>query len=492
MLDYSKFNAIVQIIGDNYKIKFQHTKTGQVEKTETFASYQECQEFLEKVSVNEVIEMSPTSENPPVEELPNNEDLSAGLDGPPLPEDPNDPDQLSQFSEDAKGRELYCEDGLPLTSHDPEALTAEEDQSEGDIPPDPSMPNYPQNSQVTTHDAADTEIGPDNVNFVDPKTTSRQKANIDLRGMRPEERKAVLQNASNLGGVLNSQLREANPRFKKLPGDQIWSGLNNQWMVFTRDRPGNVNTGYQAQGHTQAGAIDMVVGRMSPHPREFDKKGNPVKVGPIFVSEMYADEGLEVVDAARIYMSQKTDIDINFGLAAGNMGQKSTQSAIGLKADAVRVMSRGGGIKMVTHSPRLMNSQGAKNNTESAGVEIIAGNDDTNLQPMVLGDNLADLLTKMLEMISQINGTLSSITDDMIDMNSVLSNHVHYAGTGAPTTPSPETQIMCIKKLVKLTSVDKYSQFVHNWNNSSLENTYLGTSNKKSKKSILSKSNRVN
>lgn len=490
-LDYGKYKAVILVENERYSVLFINDTNGTLESQEVYDTLLEAETSLVGKNLKEIIRLSPTGDNPAFERNEGNPNFSTPLSAPDFP-DVNDPVSLSSFVDECKERNLYVEGASSPspTSHTPDPLNVIEtqgDSSASDLPPSPEFPDY--KSQIDPpFDSPNIPSG----GIQDPKTTKSQKVNIDLRGMKPENRDAVLNNAAGLGGVLGSALGEANPKFKELAADQVWSGQNNQWIVFTRDRPGNINTGFQALGHTQAGAIDMVVGRMSPHPREFDSRGNPIKCSPIFLSETYRDENLEVVDAARIYMSQKTNIDINFGLANGYMGNKTTQSAIGIKADALRFISRGGGIKMVTNTPREMNSQGAKNNTEIPGVEIIAGNDDTHLQPMVLGDNLRELLSLICQMISQINGTVSSITTDMEKLNAVLSNHNHFGGDGVPTTPDPRLQIQCMANLVKLASIDKYSQFVHNWNNSQLQNTYLGTSNKKSTKSILSKSNRVN
>ena len=41
------------------------------------------------------------------------------------------------------------------------------------------------------------------------------------------------------------------------------------------------------------------------------------------------------------------------------------------------------------------------------GIDLIAGNDDSDLQPMVKGDDLAELLDNMLELIVDLHGTAS-------------------------------------------------------------------------------------
>jgi hypothetical protein len=488
-LDFTKYNAVITIENERYSVMLIDFTSGNLESRESFETLKEARDYVGKINVNDVIEITPTDQDPAFEETSSDSNFSTPSGKPPLPDVTDEQSQLD-FLASCKQQNLFVEDGVDVTPHSPDPLSVEETQGDSpatDLPSPKGLPDYKSRIEPPQDNPSLPSGG-----IQDPKTTQSQKANVDLQGMKPENRNAVLNNPSGLGGVLGSQLSEASPRFKEIAGDKVWSGQNNQWLVFTRDRPGNINTGFQALGHTQAGAIDMVVGRMSPHPREIDSKGRPIKCSPIFLSEKYRDEDLEIVDAARIYMSQKTNIDINFGLAKGYMGNKTTQSAIGIKADAVRIISRGGGIKMVTNTPREMNSQGAKSNTESPGVEIIAGNDDTNLQPMVLGDNLRELLNLMCQMISEINGTVSSITTDMEKLNSVLSNHNHFGGDGIPTTPDPRLQVQCMANLIKLASIDKYSQFVHNWNNSQLQNTYLGASSKKSTKSILSKSNRVN
>lgn len=480
-LDYTKFNAFIEEKDGKFVVRLADKDNGRGEAPQTFDTKLDAQNYLDKKNLNQIFDTTKNQQNN------NTTNPATPSDIPSFP-DTNDTQSKLNFVEECRERDLYVEDGQPITEFEPEPLDVEETQGDSvatDLKSPKEAPDY--KPERGTRQVA----GPSSP-VVSPKTNDSQKANIDDNGMRRTSKSALNIDPQNLGGVLGTQLREANPKFKKLEGDQVWSGLNNQWIIFTRDRPGNINTGYQALGHTQAGAMDLVVGRMSPHPREVDSLENPLQCGPIFISETDRETGREVVDAARIYMSQKTDIDINFGLAKGYMGNKNTQSGIGIKADAVRIISRSGGIKMVTHTPRETNSQGAKNNTESPGVEIIAGNDDENLQPMVLGENLRELLILMLNMIGEINGTLSSITTDLQNLNGALSNHNHFGGDGVPTTPSLELQIQCIANLVKLTSVDTYSEFCHNWNNFGMQNTYLGTSNKKSQKSILSKSNRVN
>ena len=57
-------------------------------------------------------------------------------------------------------------------------------------------------------------------------------------------------------------------------------------------------------------------------------------------------------DAARIYISQRADIDDYFDICDGFVGRSYSDSAIAMKADSIRVLARKG-IKLVTQkNPR--------------------------------------------------------------------------------------------------------------------------------------------
>ena len=110
---------------------------------------------------------------------------------------------------------------------------------------------------------------------------------------------------------------------------------------------------------TDAARIDLVVGRLSP--------SQPV-------DGSYVDNSFQA-DAARIYISQLTDIDANFGVDPGKTGYMKARSGIGIKADGVRVIGREG-IKLVTGR---MQGSNEKNSVDgkilpAPMIELIAGN----------------------------------------------------------------------------------------------------------------------
>ena len=85
--------------------------------------------------------------------------------------------------------------------------------------------------------------------------------------------------------------QEPIPKYIRAGGEWV-QNKGNSWIVLGRDRPGSRSSGYGGQGHTQASSIDLCVGRGSPVPSSSDN------LDPNFGA-----------DAARIYISQKANID---------------------------------------------------------------------------------------------------------------------------------------------------------------------------------------
>ena len=308
-----------------------------------------------------------------------------------------------------------------------------------------------------------------------PQTTA-EVVPIDARpdqNRKPDlespERKEDSQQAQN-SGLLDRLKIESVPKYKACQGDIVRGGKNNQWIVFGRDRPGGYTSGYgPGEGDSQAAAIDIVVGRMAPHPRMTHRDGESFEVGPIFNYDNH--EGRKVCDAGRIYMSQKTDMDHNFKLAAGRIGKPKARSGICLKSDGIRIIARDSGIKLVTHSPGMMNSQGGTSAKSASGIDLIAGNDDTNLQPMILGDNLYACLQDYAIAIDQVVGTLASLIENVAQLDVALSTHIHPQSypAGVPNIPSPNLAAVTAASLAKLVSLDTFSTYAEKWKLETIE-----------------------
>ena len=247
---------------------------------------------------------------------------------------------------------------------------------------------------------------------------------IDLKGFTKAQRLALEASSTTndvaSSGVNSQNLVEPVPQFDRADsdsGDTI-KGKNNAWIVLGRDRPAGLESGYGGKGQTQCGAIDVVVGRMSA------TRSGPQsdrRVAPNFFT-----------DAARIYVSQKTDIDSNFALVGDS--QVEARSGIGIKADAVRVIGREG-VKIVTGKGKNLEGvgQGGERNSQGgeiesiAGIELIAGNDveSETLEPFVKAYALADTLQEMADFINSLANIVNEMAKNQSQLNQTLATHTH-------------------------------------------------------------------
>jgi hypothetical protein len=260
-------------------------------------------------------------------------------------------------------------------------------------------------------------------------------------------------------GIAGDKLLEPIPEFISLKNEKVIKGENNSWIVLGRDRPGSRISGYGGKGMTQAGSIDIVVGRMSPKPMATSPaNGKPILVDPMFKD--YADALVgPTMDAARILISQKTDVDENFGLVAGHIGSpmegQNPRSAVAIKADGVRVIAREG-IKLVTGVGKYNSIGGFIGST--VGVDIIAGNDDKDLQPMVKGKSLVEGLEEMSRLVDDLSGIVDAFLMSQMEINMALMTHFHPSPFfAAPTLHSPILQAVTTKALMDQVSRVKVS-----------------------------------
>jgi hypothetical protein len=246
--------------------------------------------------------------------------------------------------------------------------------------------------------------------------------------------------------LLHTEVQAPIVNFNPAP-NQLEINTANAAIVLGSDRPAGLSTGYGSLGAQGANTIDIVVGRMAAA-----NDGAGPTDGAIVEPSFGAD-------AARIYISQMTDVDTNFGLAAGHIGTVDGHSAIGIKADGVRVIGREG-VKIVTGKSSAFRGFGNQGESNSAGgrlppappIELIAGNntDDTTvrsadgteetikgLQPISMGMNTRDALVELGALVEEIIGTLFNMALLQTTFNSVLGVtpipwHASAAGTLSP------------------------------------------------------------
>ncbi len=203
----------------------------------------------------------------------------------------------------------------------------------------------------------------------------------------------------------------------------IKNDFSNSYITLGKDRPSVKGSGYGGSGDVKCSSIDLVVGRISQVKNETTEDGDV----------LYADNN-NTLDSARIYISQKTDVDENFKLVDGSIGNSKAKSAIALKADGVRIIAREG-IKLVTKTD-FANSGGAEV-LENNGIELIALNDDKTLQPMLLGENTVECLTELIFEINKFKNRVEYFIQEQQKYNDEIMNHTHISPfDGKFTLPS--------------------------------------------------------
>ncbi|MED5473353.1 MAG: hypothetical protein VX824_05550 [Pseudomonadota bacterium] len=282
-----------------------------------------------------------------------------------------------------------------------------------------------------------------------------------------------------LDGELNRSLWEPTPAFYFRDSDEYIKGSNNTLIWLGRDRAAphatevpevfvsnNLKKSDQSGYSNQmgAGAIDIVVGRGAPFPLKQIQKGSPLVVGPLFNTirpaalQGYPLDGGHhpgmAMDAARIYISQMTDIDENFKIRKPltykhaededlfekvdmESAGRTPTSGIMIKADKVRMHARQN-IKLVTKGPdEEVNSQGNNIAKSMPGIHLIANNgfhnngvDEAPQQPIVLGANLEAALHSLLSLVEESVRITSNFLEIQDRFNMKVANHFHFSPPG--------------------------------------------------------------
>ena len=212
------------------------------------------------------------------------------------------------------------------------------------------------------------------------------------------------------------------------PGQKMINKRNAS-IVFGKDRPSRLESGYGGKGAPAADAIDIVVGRLSA---ARDGKGplNGTIVNPHFGQ-----------DAARIYISQLTDIDNNFALVEKEGDRSTARAAIGIKADAVRIIGREG-VNIVTGQGEWegwqeTNSRGGTIRRPAPPIKLIAGNrigpktlkggiylqnEKVNtLQPIPKGENLVLAMRELHVLLEKIMSAVFNLALVQTSFNGTLT-----------------------------------------------------------------------
>jgi len=186
---------------------------------------------------------------------------------------------------------------------------------------------------------------------------------------------------------------------------------DDSYIILGGDRIASKSDGYASE--SGAHMIDLVVGR------DPTMSGNPSFKG----------------DAARIYISQRTDIDRSLGLCAGNVGTFERFSGVAIKADGVRIVARQG-IKLVTMGKGTPSSHNKPSGTFT-GIDLIANNDDTEMEPIAKAYKTADALLMIIKTVASTSALLENFMGAQMSFNRVLMSHGHPPFM----VPSPQVAI---------------------------------------------------
>lgn len=253
-------------------------------------------------------------------------------------------------------------------------------------------------------------------------------------------KKGSSQKLGDDSGVGQSRVKRKKVKFIEGINNHVISH-NGGHIVFGSDRPSGLVGGTGGSGYSKTSTIDIVVGRASKNIKTKKKlsKSDEQYVGNLFTR-----------DAARIYISESTLIDKNFGLATGPRqpgAGKNTHpvSAIGIKADAVRVIGTEG-VNIITGPATGYSGKREKNTydgkvPQAGAINLIAGNytDDKlhfgslrspgvavlqnipYLQPAIKGDYLVSCLNELINYCDALESAIFNIATSLQAQNASLS-----------------------------------------------------------------------
>lgn len=236
-----------------------------------------------------------------------------------------------------------------------------------------------------------------------------------------------------LNGVMGTDVptdKEDNPtRISTEAEKVITRSKSNAYIVIGKDRMGDVYSGFGGRGSPNSNSIDIVVGMGQTKKIRRLTKNDAVDPNPF-------------VDSARIYISQRTDIDGMFGVSEGEIYDSDSKQGISgavMKADSVLVLGRRNvKIKAGQSQGEGFGLNGEKDSLGAklpdARIELIA---DAPLEPMVRGLKMVECIEGIYGQIQDNRLIILKILSQMIRMNIQFAKHIH-GSNGIIAFPSPD------------------------------------------------------
>jgi len=247
---------------------------------------------------------------------------------------------------------------------------------------------------------------------------------------------------ANYVGIGNKKRKNWDtPKYNAAEGESVRQN-GNAFIVVGRDRQHDIMSGFGGKGAYHCGAIDIVAGRGGTYAYSVQNDGTENLVEVDFT-----------VDSARVYISQKADIDSYLGLGkpepehveyrVAGTGQEpgyttfdSPRSAVAIKADTLRLVAREN-IKIITRTD-ARNAQGGITDNKflgAYGIDLIGMNEFEDLQPMVKGDNLKMCLEAMADSISSLRTLFENYISYNNDFQKKVMTHTHISPFFGITVP---------------------------------------------------------
>lgn len=207
------------------------------------------------------------------------------------------------------------------------------------------------------------------------------------------------------------------PRYIASGAERVFAN-GNASIILGLDRPGNKLSGFGGKGNLHCAAVDIVSGRLAIYAKSKTDAGEDVLVNPNFK-----------LDAARVFLSQKSNVDSYFDLVPGTVGNTTSEdprSTVALKADTIRIIGREN-IKLVTRTDKRNSQGGETDGTYKGqyGIDLIAMNDDEDMQSLVKGENLVECLGAMMDAITSLRTIVENQTEYTREIITQIMTHTH-------------------------------------------------------------------